>query len=126
MASLFKLGRTTRSVIRLRTTMCNYKYVPLISESVLLSVTDHDPRVQRTATSKPDLNGLRSRWGPVSFNVDKMTEVLDHDNLEMRRDMRKLLGEPDMVPRYNMTLSEEREVAFDRLKRVCRAGFISV
>lgn len=31
-----------------------------------------------------------------------------------------------MVPRYNISLAEEREIALKRLKRICDAGFISV
>lgn len=36
------------------------------------------------------------------------------------------MSEPVMIPRYNIPLEEEREVALARLKRICDAGFISV
>lgn len=31
-----------------------------------------------------------------------------------------------MVPKYNISLADERELALQRLKRICDAGFISV
>ena len=77
-----------------------------------------------------------------SFPVEKMTELLDHDNLEMRAEFRKFISEPVMVPRYcisvllvnnafftlfligqysryNISLEEERELALRRLQRIC-------
>ncbi len=43
---------------------------------------------------------------------------------------REFLSDPVMVPRYSIPLEEERELCFDRLKRVCSSGgggqFISV
>lgn len=55
-----------------------------------------------------------------------MTELLDHDNLEMRQKMREFFSRDDMIPRYNISLAEERELAYERLRQVCRGGFISV
>ncbi|KAF6031789.1 hypothetical protein EB796_009893 [Bugula neritina] len=55
-----------------------------------------------------------------------MTEVLDHDNLSMRQEMREFLRDPLFTPRYNISLSDERDVALERLKKICDAGFISV
>ena len=50
---------------------------------------------------------------------EKMTELLDHDNHQMRKDFRKFISEPVMVPRYNISLEEERELALRRLQRIC-------
>merc|ERR1712045_563474 len=61
-----------------------------------------------------------------TFPVEKMTELLDHDNLQMRKDFRKFISEPVMVPRYNISLEEERELALRRLQRICDNKFISV
>ena len=36
------------------------------------------------------------------------------------------MSEEVMVPKYNISLAEEREIALARLKRICDAGFISV
>ena len=44
----------------------------------------------------------------------------------MRDKFRELLADPLFKPRYNMTLEEEREVALQRLTRICREGLISV
>merc|ERR1712038_1748249 len=71
----------------------------------------------------------RLTWGssgnPV-FDVGKMRYLLDHDNHEMRDNFREFMKQPLFQPRFDLTLEEEREVALQRLKAVCDAGFISV
>merc|ERR1712121_287030 len=69
---------------------------------------------------------IRTQLLAPSFPVEKMTELLDHDNLQMRADFRKFISEPVMVPRYNISLEEERELALRRLQRICDNKFISV
>merc|ERR1712012_1498132 len=49
-----------------------------------------------------------------------------HDNHEMRDQFREFIKQPLFQPRFDLTLEEEREVALQRLKAVCDAGFISV
>jgi len=44
----------------------------------------------------------------------------------MRQDFRKFISEPVMVPRYNISLEEERDLALRRLQRICDNNFISV
>ena len=36
------------------------------------------------------------------------------------------MSDPVMKPRYNISLAEERQLALDRLQRICDNGFISV
>ena len=55
---------------------------------------------------------LRTQWSDSFFNIEKMTELLDHDNHKMRKDFRKFLSDPLFTPRYNISLVEEREVCF--------------
>merc|ERR1719290_565306 len=69
---------------------------------------------------------IRTALLAPSFPVEKLTALLDHDNLEMRADFRKFISEPVMVPRYNISLAEERELALRRLQRICDNKFISV
>ena len=69
---------------------------------------------------------IRTQLLAPSFPVEKMTELLDHDNHQMRKDFRKFISEPVMVPRYNISLEEERELALRRLQRICDNKFISV
>ncbi|XP_065655803.1 uncharacterized protein LOC100202148 [Hydra vulgaris] len=73
-----------------------------------------------------DPKELRAKWNKPSFNVDKMKELVDHDNHAMRDEMRNFLSDPIFKPKYNISLSEEREVALQRLKKICEKGFISV
>ena len=53
---------------------------------------------------------LRSKWPKPIFNIDKMQELLDHDNHEMRKEFRTFLSDPVFKPKYNIPLEEEREV----------------
>ena len=85
-----------------------------------------DARFGDDASSRPSLQQLRSKWGQVSFDVSKMTELIDHDNHDQRQQMRKLLGEPQFTPRYNIGLEAERELALSRLKEICDKKHISV
>ena len=52
--------------------------------------------------------------------------IQDHDNHEMRANFRNFISEPVMVPRYNISLAEERDLALRRLQRICDNKFISV
>merc|ERR1712088_970636 len=69
---------------------------------------------------------IRTKLLSPSFPIPKMTALLDHDNLQMRADFRKFISEPVMVPRYNISLEEERDLALRRLQRICDNNFISV
>ena len=75
---------------------------------------------------------LRDNWRKVmagdeaTFSVQKMKELLDHDNHEMRDQFREFLKQPIFQPRYDLTLEEERELALRRLQAICDSGFISV
>ncbi|CAH1789068.1 unnamed protein product [Owenia fusiformis] len=70
---------------------------------------------------------LRGAWTTApSFDVEKMTALLDHDNHDMRKKFREFVSDPVMIPKYNITLKEERDIALARLQRICDAGFISV
>lgn len=85
-----------------------------------------DVRCGDDASSRPSLEQLRSKWSSVSFDVAKMTDLIDHDNHDQRQQMRKLLSQPLFTPRYNVALDAERELALSRLKEICRKKHISV
>merc|ERR1719431_961980 len=80
--------------------------------------------VKLTNTMTPE--EIRARLLQPSFPVSEMTKLLDHDIHQMRADFRKFISEPVMVPRYNISLEEERELALRRLQRICDNKFISV
>jgi len=82
------------------------------------------PMVKLTNTMSPA--DIRTKLLAPTFPVHKMTELLDHDNHQMRADFRKFISEPVMVPRYNISLEEERDLALRRLQRICDNKFISV
>lgn len=39
---------------------------------------------------------------------------------------REFMSDAVMIPRYNISLEEERDIALKRLQRICDSGFISV
>ena len=61
-----------------------------------------------------------------SFDIQQFTRLLDVDNLEKREKFKQLLKDPIFIPRFDISLSHERELALERLKRVAEGGFISV
>lgn len=76
--------------------------------------------------STANLGSLRDAWRKDAFDKKEMAALLDHDNHDMRKKFREFMSDPVMVPIYNIPLNEERDLAFNRLKRICDAGFISV
>eukprot|EP00697_Spironema_sp_BW2_P014684 gnl/Spiro4/519_TR285_c0_g1_i1.p1 gnl/Spiro4/519_TR285_c0_g1~~gnl/Spiro4/519_TR285_c0_g1_i1.p1 ORF type:complete len:676 (-),score=138.32 gnl/Spiro4/519_TR285_c0_g1_i1:116-2116(-) len=86
------------------------------------------------ALSPPAVGSFLSRFACLStsatsgFNPATLCDILDgHDNLEMRRDMRKYLAsDPLYIPRHDVPLAFERELALERLKRICDRKYISV
>ena len=74
-----------------------------------------------------DPSKLRREWGTPSFDVPGMVKLLDHDNHEKKEEFRKLFSQdPLFLPKYNISLEEERDIALKRLKKLCDQGFISV
>lgn len=72
-----------------------------------------------------------SRKGEQSFyysrlDVQELQYLIDHDNHELRQRMKEFLKQDVYIPRYDMDLRDERELALERLKRFCQAGFVSV
>mmetsp|Transcript_10956 Transcript_10956/g.12029 ORF Transcript_10956/g.12029 Transcript_10956/m.12029 type:complete len:627 (+) Transcript_10956:38-1918(+) len=63
---------------------------------------------------------------PPNFPVDKLAYIIENDNHERRQAMKKFAKDPIYVPRYNISLRYQREIALERLKRICEAKHISV
>ncbi|XP_077969139.1 uncharacterized protein LOC120344988 [Styela clava] len=85
--------------------------------------------MNQTLSNKMTPPEILSNWNggsKPSFDIDEMNKLLDHDNHEMRTKFRDFMSDPCMTPRYNISLEEERDVALQRLQRICDAGFISV
>ncbi|MEW5298053.1 MAG: hypothetical protein WDW36_001215 [Sanguina aurantia] len=82
------------------------------------------PAVRRLATLAGQLKTTTMQR--PSFSVDSLNRMLDHDNLEMRASMKEFMKDPIYVPRYDIDLRDERELALQRLKRICQSSFVSV
>lgn len=124
----------TTSILKHWTRNC---YGSLLRQSQLTTSTAgfHSSRIQpqqAALKNKTPPAQLREEWtethsqGGLTFNVEKMTELLDHDNHEMRKKFRKFMSDPVFVPKYNVSLEEEREIALARLQAICDNKFISV
>jgi acyl-CoA oxidase len=63
-----------------------------------------------------------------SLNPIAIQEWLYNDGSlkDLRKQLSLFLEKPEMAPKHEISLPEEREVAYKRLKMVCDGGFISV
>jgi len=61
-----------------------------------------------------------------SWDKNEVSKMLDHHNFKTREGLRNLFKDPLFVPKYNLSLAEERQLAYDRLKRICDSGLFSV
>jgi acyl-CoA oxidase len=63
----------------------------------------------------------------MSFSfAEKLNVHLEPDNRPKRAAFKEFLKDPLFVPRFDVSLRYEREIALQRLKRVAEGGFISV
>lgn len=51
---------------------------------------------------------------------------LENDNHELREQLKEILKDPIFTPRYQMSLAEERDLAFKRLRLLCSSGLVNV
>lgn len=87
-----------------------------------------------TGLLAPD--AIRKAWAaahppPPSLDVRRLQRLLDHDNHEMRAELRSFLAADIFKPQHGLPLAEERELALARLKAICPPGarggrFISI
>lgn len=62
----------------------------------------------------------------IQFDVKQLQRLLDHDNHDMREEVKEFMKHEVYIPRYDISLEEERELALQRLKALCQAGFFSI
>eukprot|EP00184_Porphyridium_aerugineum_P008182 CAMPEP_0184692714 /NCGR_PEP_ID=MMETSP0313-20130426/1075_1 /TAXON_ID=2792 /ORGANISM="Porphyridium aerugineum, Strain SAG 1380-2" /LENGTH=773 /DNA_ID=CAMNT_0027150563 /DNA_START=171 /DNA_END=2492 /DNA_ORIENTATION=- len=77
----------------------------------------------------------RNQWmqlHPPRFDIKALYQVVEGDNHSMRQEMKAFMASTELFrPKYNISIAEERELAYKRLYAICnfkgRAGhFISV
>jgi acyl-CoA oxidase len=61
-----------------------------------------------------------------TFDVNRLTYIIENDNQAKRAAFKEFMKDPLYIPRYDISLRYERELALERLKRIAEAGFISV
>jgi acyl-CoA oxidase len=62
----------------------------------------------------------------LNWDKEESMKLLDHHNHDTRAGLKKLFKDPLFTPKYNMTLAEERQKAYDQLKKICDSGLFSV
>lgn len=60
------------------------------------------------------------------FDPKELQRLLDHDNHDTRQKLYAFTKTPLFVPRFNISLEEQRDLALRRLQAICDGGFISV
>ena len=55
-----------------------------------------------------------------------LKELLAHDSIALRNDLKEVFRDPLYIPRYQLSLEEERQLAYDRLRKLCDTGLIDV
>eukprot|EP01065_Artemidia_motanka_P003334 TRINITY_DN11601_c0_g1_i1.p1 TRINITY_DN11601_c0_g1~~TRINITY_DN11601_c0_g1_i1.p1 ORF type:complete len:650 (+),score=260.04 TRINITY_DN11601_c0_g1_i1:60-2009(+) len=61
------------------------------------------------------------------YSTEVMSHFLAFTNHETRARLRHLFGtDPAFIPKYNLALDAERDLAYQRLKKVCDLGVVSV
>lgn len=99
-----------------------FKYYTKLKNSVLVG----NVKQNINGSFKWMFGNMRMYSAPSTFAVDDMARLLDNDNFEMRRSLKNFISShPLMMPVYNITLEQEREFAYKRLKFVCDNNFIS-
>ena len=62
----------------------------------------------------------------AASSSEPLNRLLDTHNRGTRNSLRQLFKKSIFTPRYNISLSEERQLAYDRLSTVCRQNLVSV
>ena len=76
-------GNAVRSVLQAQLSRLS----PAVSSCYSTIANNHNPAA------------LRDGWPKPQFDMKKMTEILDHDNLSMRQEMREFLRDPVFLPK---------------------------
>jgi acyl-CoA oxidase len=81
----------------------------------------------RPSAGLPLPAAVRRAWAvahpaPPSLHAPTLQRLLDHDNHEMRAELRAFLAADLFKPRHGLALADERELALARLKALCPPG----
>ena len=68
-------------------------------------------------------NNFRRSFSSLS---QKLNRTLDTNNLETRKKLKDIFKDDIYRPKYNLSLNQERDLAYNRLKKICDKRVISV
>lgn len=66
-----------------------------------------------------------SKFGIMASSV-KLQQILEPDNQTTRQKLRELFNDSLFRPQFTLTLDQQREIALERLRKICAAKVISV
>ncbi|KAK9829677.1 hypothetical protein WJX72_007299 [[Myrmecia] bisecta] len=64
--------------------------------------------------------------GALAFDVAGLQHLLEHDNWDTRKALKEVAKDDLFIPRYDIDLRDERELALQRLKKMCHSGLFSI
>ena len=95
--------------------------------------TTHIPQNALSAHDTRAANGLQmqtssrsSLTGANETTSEELQAILDHDNPGDRARLKEVMRDPLFTPRWWISVEEERELALERLRRLCHSGAFSI
>lgn len=77
--------------------------------------------------SQAFLSSIMASINQAKFSPEELRDFLWHDNIETRKGFVKLFTSSELwLPKHNLSLPEERDLAFKRLKAISDAKLFSV
>lgn len=58
--------------------------------------------------------------------ANQLTAVLDNDSYSLRAKVKELYKDPIFTPRYQLSLEQERDLAYERILKLCATGVVDV
>ena len=55
-----------------------------------------------------------------------LKELLANDSFDLRKNLKDVFKDPLFIPRYQLSLAQERELAYERLKKLCDSSLMDV
>ena len=99
-----------------------------VSTEPHLGLEDGQRSYQNVQTNNCSSDKVVNGSGSLSSGVsESLQAILDHDCPAERRTLKNLMeNDPIFIPKWNISIEEERELALERLKRLCHSGAFSI
>lgn len=82
--------------------------------------------VERASVRLKSLSAHLDRNPASQGALHELSRLLEHDNHSDRKKMKDIMASPLYRPRWNISIEEERQLAYDRLRLLCQSGIYSL